>query len=382
MATAAPALHPARTTDLAAPAPLRAVPVRVGAISAEDPASPAIQVRTVLPRAALARHGVALEQLSLFTAAGAERFRGFRPAQKLRAAARAHGALAVRLADADIDVALVHRRVDLFPTLALERRAIRGRRLVYDVDDPIWLDVRPDSGTHPLAVLKGSARKVRWLAERADHVIAGNPLLADHLERYGTPVSVVPSLVDTKRVPLRRHADAPELVLGWIGSRTTAPFVETLRRALTRLAAALPGGRLRLVMVGGAVPPVTGIAHEARPWTAEAHRDALSRLDVGLMPLPDTAWNRGKCAYKALQYMGAGVPVVADDVGIAADVVGHADAGYVVGTEDEWVDALAALLADPALRGRLGAHGRARVARDFSLDRWAPRLAQILRGGS
>ena len=272
----------------------------------------------------------------------------------------------------------MHRRADLLPSLSLERAAAGGRRLVYDVDDAIWLDARRDSGAHPLAALKGSARKAAWLASRADHVIAGNALLAEHLSRFSHAVSVIPSLVDTESVPVRRHADGAELVVGWIGSRSTAPFLEGVRDVLERVRATLPAGRLRLLTVGGAMDPIPGIACEAHPWSARAQADALARIDVGVMPLPDTVWNRGKCAYKALQCMAAGIPVVADDVGVAGAVVG--DAGRVVRGQPAWVEALVELLRDRALRERLGRRGHERVERDFSLARWAPVMAAVLRG--
>jgi glycosyltransferase involved in cell wall biosynthesis len=103
-------------------------------------------------------------------------------------------------------------------------------------------------------------------------------------------------------------------------------------------------------------------------------------MDIGLMPQPDTPWTRGKSTYKALQYMAAGIPVVADDVGITSETVGQDEAGFIVRSTDEWCDALLKLAADPGLRQALGRRGRSRVERDFSVVRWAPVLASILKG--
>ena len=105
-------------------------------------------------------------------------------------------------------------------------------------------------------------------------MIAGNALLAEHLSRFSHAVSVIPSLVDTESVPVRRHADGAELVVGWIGSRPTAPFLEGVRDVLERVRATLPAGRLRLLTVGGAMDPIPGIACEAHPWSARAQADA------------------------------------------------------------------------------------------------------------
>jgi glycosyltransferase involved in cell wall biosynthesis len=354
---------------------------RVGAITAEAPGTPGVQVRVHLPAAALEREGVRVTPLSVFSEAEAERAARSRLAAKTALALRAHRRTIARLrrGDPDFDVALVYRRADMLPSLAIERLAAAGRPLVYDVDDAIWLDGAPGSGTHPLAWLKRSAGKVRWLATRADRVIAGNAILAEHLAQFSSSVSVVPSLVDPAAIPVRSHVQGPEVVVGWIGSVSTAPFLAALRPVLARVAAQVPATRLRVVAVGGELEPIEGVVVESRPWSEGAQRDVLARLDIGVMPLPDTEWNRGKCAYKALQYMAAGVPAVADDVGIVRDVIGHDRAGHVVRDAGEWVESLVALVRDERLRGRLGAAGRDRVERDFSIARWAPELAALLR---
>ena len=341
--------------------------MRVAVVSAEGPGSPSLAVRTELPASALRQRGVALEPRLLFDREQADRFAAGGLATKTAVAARARRALRANLAEeaGDFDAVLVHRRADPLPSLSVERAARAGRRLVYDVDDALWHD----------RALKAGTRKSRWLAERSDHVIAGNSILAEHLARHANAVTVVPSLVDTERIEVRRHQASEELVLGWIGSRTTAPFVARLRPAIEQLAGDLGGSRLRLLMVGGTTGRPAGVELESRPWSAEAQADALRRMDVGVMPLPDTPWNRGKCAYKALQYMAAGVPVVADDVGVAGEVVGP---GGVVG--GEWREELRELLLDPALRGRVGAQGRARVESGYSVARWAPVLAEVIGG--
>lgn len=356
-------------------------PISVAAVSAESPWSPGFRVRVEGPRPALERLGVSVTPMTLLSPAESGEFDRAGVPRKVALAARGRRRLRGRLRDGDgFDVALVHRRADLLPLTGLESLAARGRRLVYDVDDAIWLDSQPSSGTHRLAVLKGSRRKARLMAERAEHVVAGNAILAEHLAPFASSISVIPSLVDPATIARRQHADASRLVLGWIGSASTAGFLADIAPALRRVAAALPEVDLRLMTVGGHTPPVPGVELESRAWSEAAQQDALARMDVGLMPLPDTEWNRGKCAYKALLYMAAGVPVVTDDVGIARQVVGDGEAGHAVRGEDAWVEATVALLRERALRERLGEAGRRRVERDYSVERWAPELARVLRG--
>jgi glycosyltransferase involved in cell wall biosynthesis len=252
--------------------------------------------------------------------------------------------------------------------------------LIWDVDDAIWLDASPAAGGHRLAALKGTPRKVRWLASRADHILAANAYLADFLSRYSSRITIVPSVIETRAVEARRHEDRPELVLGWIGSPTTAPYLLRLARAISRVSRELPDRALRMVVVGGTMTAPNGCAVESIAWSADRELDALGRIDIGLMPMPDNAWTRGKSAYKALQYMSAGIPVVADDVGVTSSVLDTGRAGVIVRNEDEWVEAILALARDVSLRARLGEHGRRRVETDFSVQRWTPVVAEILRG--
>lgn len=353
--------------------------LRVLGTSCQGMADAAFRVRLELPGRGLADYGVELELLPLFSAEETRRFRGAGALAKARALASSRRRLRGELrAVADASTVVVQRGVDLTPSLALERAATRDRRLIYDVDDAIWLS-GAQTGGHRLSSLKGAARRVRWLAERAEHTIAGNEILAEHLAPHG-PLTVVPSLVDPGAYAARRHEQGEEVTLGWIGSPTTAPYLARLAGTLERLGQA-SGRPVRLLLVGGSAPPgLAGVRIEERAWSPAAERQALAEIDVGLMPLPDTPWTRGKCAYKALQYMAAGVPAVVDDVGISAAAV--AGAGYAVAGEGQWLEALEALAADAGLRGELGLAGRRRIEADFSPQRWLPTIAAIIRGES
>jgi glycosyltransferase involved in cell wall biosynthesis len=356
---------------------------RVAVYGAQGPSSPSYRVRTVLPAGALAHEGVELVHRPLFDDAEFEQFCDGGVVTKAALALRARRRL-LRQARVDpCDHVLIHRRADLFPDLRAERAIASGARVVLDVDDAIWLDAER-TGAHPLALLKGSARKLGWIARRADEVIAGNELLAEHLARFSNAIQVIPSVVDTDAIPVRAHEQGPEAVVGWIGSETTAPYLDGVRDALTRAAARLGSERpLRLIVVGagaGRSLEIPGVIVESLRWSLETERATLARMDVGLMPMPDTPWNRGKCAYKAVLYMAAGIPVVADPVGLIAEILG--DGGILASETAGWSDALVTLLGDDALRARAGASGRGRVIEDFSLRRWTGPLAAVLRGSN
>ena len=355
--------------------------VTVGALGALGPSAPSFRVRTGIPSAELQRYGVAIRHLPLLSDDEDRRFHDGGPAPRVDIALRARSRLRRTLREnADWQVSLVQRQVDLFPTLGLERLAARGRRLVLDVDDAIWLDRSREARGHALAALKGTPRKLRWLAGHANVVIAGNELLAEWLSRYSRDVVVIPSLVDHREIPTRRHEQRDTVVLGWIGSRSTAASLSQLRVALSRLASQSGEVALELLTVGGRAPEVPGIRVRSEPWSESREAEFLREVDIGLMPLPNDSWTRGKCAYKALQYMAAGIPVVADDVGVSAKVIGHEQAGLIAHDDDEWARSLATLVEDPELRTRLGSKGRQQVEEGYSVERWAPRLAEVLRG--
>ena len=354
-------------------------PVRVVATLAGGPDAPALRVRSLIPSEALRDAGVVVRSAPLFTRDEADLFSTVGPIRKARMLRRAHRRSLARMRSDGAPIVVIHRQADLTPSLAVERAAAQDRRLVYDLDDAIWLSGSRLAGGSRLAMLKRSSRKAQWLAAAAEQVIAGNDLLAEWLSQHASEVTVIPSLVDTARIEPRRHTDRRELVLGWIGSPTTAPYLHRITTPIKRLARGLTDREVRLLLVGapGSVQ-LDGVSCEHLAWSDEAERVALSRMDIGLMPLPDNAWTRGKCSYKAIQYMAAGVPVVADDVGTAESTI--QGGGYVVGDDNHWTEALLALAQDEALRSRLGRAGRRRVVTNYSVERWARPLAALLKG--
>jgi glycosyltransferase involved in cell wall biosynthesis len=356
--------------------------VRVVATGAQGLMSPGFRARVLLFRPELLRYGVRVNPHTLFTQQEFETFSQGGVRQRITLLLSARRRLARQLSESQggYSVALIQRQADFLPSLGLERRASAGRRLIWDVDDAIWLDASPAAGGHRLAALKGTARKVRWLASRADHIVSANAYLADFLSRYSSRITIVPSVVETRAVRPRRHEDRSELVVGWIGSPTTAPYLLRVTRVLARVSRELSDRSLRLLIVGGTMPSKKGFAVESVPWSVDNELDALERIDVGLMPMPDNAWTRGKAAYKALQYMSAGIPVIGDDVGVASRVIAAGKTGFVVRHEGEWVEALVTLARDAELRNRLGKYGRRRVEASYSVQRWTPLVASIIRG--
>jgi glycosyltransferase involved in cell wall biosynthesis len=251
-----------------------------------------------------------------------------------------------------------------------------GPAIVYDFDDAVFLGDTSEAN-RVIGFLKYPA-KTRAIVAASAGVIAGNAYLADYARAFNEAVTVVPTCVDTdvfvpRRAP--RAADDP-LVIGWIGSPTTVRYLLDYGDVLAELARRYPF----VLRIAGAGRPVevSGVTVESLEWSLEREVALFNTCDVGIYPLADDAWTRGKCGFKAIQFMACGVPVVASAVGVNCEIVDDGVNGFLAHTRDEWVDKLATLCADAALRDRLGRAGRQRVDDRYSLRRNAPLMIAAL----
>jgi len=215
-------------------------------------------------------------------------------------------------------------------------------------------------------------------------VSAGNRHLAEWARTHARPrteVFHVPTAVDTERFRSSRGRGAvvpgsKACLVGWIGSASTAPYLEAVREPLARLCVRHPGLRLRVI---GARVQLPGVAVENVPWSLETEVQALDGIDIAIAPLPDNAWARGKCGLKVVQSMALAKPVVTSPTGAHLDLVEDGVSGRFATTPDEWLAALEELVVDVEARRRLGAAGRAVVEERYSLTAVAPALEAALR---
>lgn len=270
---------------------------------------------------------------------------------------------------------MVHRLLSLVP---LPTRDPPPYVDVYDFDDALF--ERSVSGSvsavnRGFGALKRDAARCDSYLRRARLVTAGNGYLAAHAHAIAKRVEVVPSCIDPAAYVQRAHADVETLTVGWIGSSSTTPYLLEILPVLRAINAG--GCAMRLVAVGaGRLPAETWI--EQHPWSLETEARLLARFDVGVMPLPDDPWTRGKCGYKLLQYFAAGVPAVASPVGVNASLLA-AGGGLAATSPTEWQSALEEFGGDTAARREAGHAGRRLVQSDYSYERWAPELAALLR---
>ncbi len=248
---------------------------------------------------------------------------------------------------------------------ALTLEPFLHRPLLFDVDDAIWL------------LSEGHERAVRAIAARSSCVLAGNDFLAEWFASAAPEVERVWTAVDAGRfMPAPR--DGP-FVVGWSGSASTLGYLEMVSKPLARFLAAAPDSRF-MVMADFApdLPDLPAERVEFVRWAPDVEVSFLQQLSVGLMPLPDTDWGRGKCAFKMLQYLSCGVAAVVSPVGMGAQVLAMADVGLGAKSEGDWLEALLTLYRDRDRARRLGAQGRVLVEDRFSVAVISAQLASCM----
>ncbi|BBC73976.1 conserved hypothetical protein [Altererythrobacter sp. B11] len=276
----------------------------------------------------------------------------------------------------DYDVIWLEKEALPWLPWIIERALFGGKvPIVTDYDDAIFH--RYDQ--HRNGVVRAAlGKKIDKIMAASALVVAGNAYLAARAEAAGArAVRVVPTVVDYGRYAGEgRTLSAERPKIGWIGTPGTwASYMEPLRDCFLRAA---ESGNAELLAVGAgngwATHPRLAIAE----WSEATEVDRIRSMDIGIMPLDDTPWSRGKCGYKLIQYMACGVPVVASPVGVNSQIVRHGINGFLASSECEWEHYLTRLLSDSTLRERMGEAGRIMVAKEFSLDAQVTKIADAL----
>ncbi len=272
------------------------------------------------------------------------------------------------------DLTVVHcEAFPYFPRvfeLYLKKRRIN---YIFDYDDAIFHNY--DLHRSPL-VRRVFGDKIRKVIADAVMVFAGSEYLANYARQVNNNVRLLRTVVDLNNYPPTTDAgDDGIFTIGWIGSPSTAEYVKEIEPALREFCANHPA---RLLLIGSGEVDLRDVPAEVRAWSGEREVADLLECDVGIMPLSDTPWARGKCGFKLIQYMACGLPVIASPVGVNADIVEHGVNGYLAGTNGEWFDAFVALYEDKAAGREMGKRGRADVEAKFCLQINADRMAQFL----
>lgn len=250
-----------------------------------------------------------------------------------------------------------------------------GRPMVFDFDDAIFY-LHTSQANRYLGWLKFPG-KTASICRLSQHVVVGNHYLADYARQFNDAVSVIPSSVDTEiYLPQTAQPPASRIVVGWTGSSTSQTYLEAFAPMLRELIARYP---IELRVHSDREPELPGVPYVWRKWSAETEVEEIRQFHIGLMPMPDEEWAKGKCAMKALLYMSLGIPAVCSAVGANCEVIQHGENGMLAATTEDWLGVLGALIEDAALRSRLGAAGRRTIEERYSKAHAASLFADVVR---
>lgn len=256
----------------------------------------------------------------------------------------------------------------------LEKWFLRNVPYALDFDDAIFHNY----DLHKSAFIRYIfGRRIDSLMKDAQLVVTGNQYLADKAIAAGSKqVEIIPTVIDLLRYkPKLSYLITTVPIIVWIGSPSSVQYLLELSEAFSALA---KRQLFTLRVIGGGVVTIPGVVIESLPWTLDTEATLIAECDIGIMPLRNTPWEQGKCAYKLIQYMACGLPTVASPIGANLEVVIEDGTGYFAYTDTKWIENLELLLCDAALRQRLGQAGRARVEEHYCLQRIGPILVNLL----
>ena len=292
----------------------------------------------------------------------------------------AMGAIAKRYRDAvkakDYDIVFLFREALLFGTVFPEKMIGRSRaKMIFDFDDSIWLDTHQNvsDANRKLAFLK-KPNKTADIIKASDMVFAGNQYLSDYASQFSTNVKIVPTTIDTHEYQ-RIAQPYDKVVIGWSGSVTTIqhfnfaiPFLEKIKQKY--------GDKVEIRVMGDPNYRHESLDIKGIGWSKAEEIPYLSTYDIGIMPLPDDEWAKGKCGLKGLQYMALEIPTIMSPVGVNSDIITDGENGYLASTVEEWEEKLKDLIDNPERRVKLGKAGRQTVVDHYSVTSQRDRYVQ------
>ena len=268
------------------------------------------------------------------------------------------------LSASQYDVVFVQREAFMLGTSFFERRFAKKAKLIFDFDDSIWM--QNVSAANKMFSFFKNAEKTKDIIGRADLVFAGNRYLADFAKQFNANVVIVPTTIDTDLYKPVSKNPKEKICIGWSGSVTTIEHMESKIQALKAIHDKY-GEKVYFKIVGDGNYYSEEIKTQGLPWKKETELDDMSEFDIGIMPLPDTEWAKGKCGLKGLQYMALGIPTIMSHVGVNAEIIQDGENGFLANTDEEWITKLSLLIESYELRKKLGEAGCKTVEEKYSV---------------
>lgn len=277
----------------------------------------------------------------------------------------------------DYDIIFIHREAYPFFGAIIESILTGIRKpIIYDFDDAIFL---PSTSKQNIYINKfKNPAKVSNIIRMSKYVIAGNNYLRDFAIQFNRNTVVIPSSVDTEKyLPVAEKGDKKSVVIGWIGSNTTESFLYSLEKVFVRLSELHEN--LIFKIVGASLKSASLKNMVTKKWNLNEELNDLQGFDIGIMPMPDNLWTKGKCGFKAILYMACGLPVVASPVGVNLEIIDNGVDGFFAKDKDEWVKNLSFLIENEDLRRAMGLKGKEKVLKRYSIDVTAPQFYEALK---
>jgi len=237
------------------------------------------------------------------------------------------------------------------------------KKIIYDFDDAIWL--KDASGVNNFMLRLKWQQKVSRICQWSYNISAGNAYLCAYAKQFQPQVALVPTTIDTEQHHnrIKQQSNQP-LTIGWTGSHSTMKYLKSIERVLQQLEEQFD---FQFVVISNRPPELALKNLKFIQWNEANEVEDLLQLHIGLMPLPDDPWARGKCGFKALQYLALGIPALVSPVGVNTKIVEHGVNGYVCATDHDWHKYLSILLQDAELRENLGEEGRKKIVKEYSV---------------
>ena len=263
------------------------------------------------------------------------------------------------------DIVFIQREAFMLGTCYFERKYARRSKIIFDYDDAIWLDLV--SGHNKIFRFLKNPDKTKNIISLSSLVFAGNQYLADYAKQFNTNVVIVPTTIDTVTYQPAYSANKEKVCIGWSGSFSTIAHFETCLVAL-KIIKNKYGPRVYFKVIGDGNYRNEELGIKGRDWKKESEVKDLQEIDIGIMPLPDDEWSKGKCGLKGLQYMALAIPTIMSPVGVNGTIIRDGDNGFLASTTDEWVERLSRLVESAELRKTTGEKGRQAVIENYSVD--------------
>ncbi len=268
----------------------------------------------------------------------------------------------------NFDIIFIQREALLIGSSFFEKQFYKKSNVVFDFDDSIWLlDTSPEN--KKFEFLKNSD-KTKVNISNAHAVIAGNTYLANYANQFNKNVTIIPTTIDTnihKPISKNISSETKKIVIGWSGSLSTIKHFEIAIPILKELLIKYPN-QLEIHVIGQAAYKNKELELISKSWHSNTEVEDLNCFDIGIMPLPDDEWAKGKCGLKGLSYMACGIATVMSPVGVNTEIIQHNYNGYLATTQNEWLDALSTLIENKEMRELIGRRGLETVANRYSLE--------------